>query len=519
MPRNFDAIVIGSGLGGLTSGALYARAGHRVLLLERNDNYGGAATVYQHGALSIEASLHETTDAHNIHDPKHEIFEALGIINDIEFVPVANLYEVRSHLLKEPFALPHGMQAAKEALKARFPSHKKALDELFNRLDKVSSAIGLFGEHHNGLWWFLHAPTLPLKLWPVLRDMKKSLADVFQQLFSEDETIKIALAANLPYYADDPETMWWLFYAVAQGGYLSGGGYYIRGGSQALSNCLLNVIKEEGGIAESGRQVTQIILDEEGNACGVAHVSREGGKLQTDYAPVIFGNAAPQVLARALPAEVREEFMQAYVDKPLSISLFSISLGLAQHPAEFGVTSYSTFIVPGWITSLADYRYNAGLLSTPPSDRMPLLGVVDYSRIDTGLNVQPPFLMSVVGFDRLDNWVHLSKEDYHRKRDHWLEAIIQRLDKEYRGLATAITHKEMATALSMHHYLNAPQGALYGFAPFPPTHFPLKGPPRSPKTSIEGLWLASAYAGSGGFTGAIMSGATAAQMALHKLRT
>jgi phytoene dehydrogenase-like protein len=204
MPRNFDAIVIGSGLGGLTSGALYARAGHRVLLLERNDNFGGAATVYQHGELSIEASLHETTNPQDIHDPKHGIFEALGIINDIEFVPVANFYEVRGHM---------------------------------------------------------------------------------------------------------------------------------------------------------------------------------------------------------------------------------------------------------------------------------------------------------------------------QKRDQWLEAIIQRLDEEYPGLATAITHKEMDTALSTHHYLNAPQGALYGFAPLPPTYFPLKGPPRTPKTSIEGLWLASAYADAGRFTGAMMSGATAAQMALQKLRT
>jgi len=357
-----------------------------------------------------------------------------------------------------------------------------------------------------------------LKFWPVLRDMKKSLAGVFQQLFSEDEAIKIALAANLSYYADDPETMWWLFYAVAQGGYLSGGGYYIRGGSQALSNRLLKVVQEEDGIAESGRQVTRIILDEQGHACGVEHASREGGNLQTDYAPVLFGNAAPQVLAEALPSDVRSEFMQAYADKPLSLSLFSISLGLAQHPAEFGVTSYSTFIVPDWITSLADYRHNAGLLSTPPSERIPLLGVVDYSRVDSGLNPQPPFLMSVVGLDRLGYWQHLAVEDYHRKRDQWLEAIIQRLDKEYPGLAAAITQKEMATALSMHHYLNTPQGALYGFAPLPPEHFPLKGPPRSPKTTIEGLWLASAYAGSGGFTGAMMGGATAAQMALRKQR-
>ncbi|HEY4737345.1 MAG TPA: NAD(P)-binding protein, partial [Xanthobacteraceae bacterium] len=52
MPRHFHAIVIGSGLGGLSAGALYARAGHRVLVLERNTHFGGAATVYRHGSLA-----------------------------------------------------------------------------------------------------------------------------------------------------------------------------------------------------------------------------------------------------------------------------------------------------------------------------------------------------------------------------------------------------------------------------------------------------------------------------------
>src|ERR1700736_1474382 len=47
MSRQFDAIVIGSGLGGLTAAALYAQAGNRVLVLERNRNFGGAATVYR----------------------------------------------------------------------------------------------------------------------------------------------------------------------------------------------------------------------------------------------------------------------------------------------------------------------------------------------------------------------------------------------------------------------------------------------------------------------------------------
>lgn len=69
MSRNYDCIVIGSGLGGLTAGALCARAGLKVLVLERNDNFGGAATVYRHNGLAIEASLHEI-DGLDEDDPK-----------------------------------------------------------------------------------------------------------------------------------------------------------------------------------------------------------------------------------------------------------------------------------------------------------------------------------------------------------------------------------------------------------------------------------------------------------------
>ena len=98
MSRQFDAIVIGSGLGGLTAGALYARAGHRVLVIERNQNFGGAATVYRHGALAIEASLHEI-DGLDPKDPKAPILQSLGLDRDVPFVDVGDLHEVRSRFL------------------------------------------------------------------------------------------------------------------------------------------------------------------------------------------------------------------------------------------------------------------------------------------------------------------------------------------------------------------------------------------------------------------------------------
>ena len=158
MSRQFDAIVIGSGLGGLTAGALYGRAGYRVLVLERNQNFGGAATVYQHGALAIEASLHEI-DGLDAEDPKTPILRSLGLDRDIPFVDVGDLHEVRSPLFGEPFILPHGLDAARAATKQRFPHQAKGIDGYFERIHAVRHAVATMSEHRDDRgWWLWNAP-------------------------------------------------------------------------------------------------------------------------------------------------------------------------------------------------------------------------------------------------------------------------------------------------------------------------------------------------------------------------
>ena len=90
----------------------------------------------------------------------------------------------------------------------------------------------------------------------------------------------------------------------------------------------------------------------------------------------------------------------------------------------------------------------------------------------------------------------------------WMERLIADLDREFPGLAKSVVHREMATAETMAHYLNTPDGAVYGFAPEREGINPLG---MTARTTIKGLWLASAYAFSGGFTGAMMGGAVAAR--------
>ena len=519
MTRAYDAITIGGGLGGLTAAALYARAGHRVLVLEHNAEFGGAATTYRHGGLTIEASLHETVDPRDPLDPKARILRALGILDDLEFVPVGAFYEVRGRGFDPPFVLPHGFDAAAAALTARFPHQRPAFRQYFQRLQAVREAMSVVGEQHDSLWWFMHAPVIPLKLWPLVRDTRLSLSEVFDELFGDDEGPKLALAANLAYYADDPDRLWWLFYAVAQGGYLASGGTYIKGGSGTLSQRLADVVEAEGGAARTRRTVTEIILDDQGRVAGVAHTAADGTDRVVDCAPVIFGNAAPSVLAEALPPEARKAFTARYEGRHPSISLFSIALGLSRSPRELGFTQYSTVLIPEWMGSLSDYARGAELLADPPGDRMPAMGVVDYGAIDSGLNPQGPHLVSIVGVDQVANWEGLSDEASPAKRQQWLDAVVEEIDRYFPGFADAVVQREMATAATMQRYLNTPGGALYGFAPEPPTGLRSVGSQRAVATTVPGLWLASSYGGTGGFTGAMMTGMLAAQAAMKSRRS
>jgi all-trans-retinol 13,14-reductase len=506
MARHFDAIVIGSGLGGLTAAALYARSGRRVLVLERNDVCGGAATVYRHGPLAIEGSLHEI-DGLDVDDPKLPVLRSLGLDQDLAFVDVGDLYEVRGRQIGAPFALPYGMERALRAAVARFPRQSEALAEYFRRLAAARDAVAFAAKYRDDSgFWLRHAPEAVRRLWPLLREGRATVAEVLDGLFGAEEAVKLALAANLGYFHDDPARMSFVRFAIPQASYLLGGGHYIRGGSQALSGRLVGLIEETEGVVETGRDVSALVL---GGECviGAAHYGRGHSDPRVDYAPVIFGNAAPQRLAEMLPESQREAFLTPYANRRPSVSLWTLSLGLSRRPAEFGVRSYSTFMLPPWVRTLAALR-DAGCILGEDAGRLPPYVFVDYSRIDSGLNQAGLHLGSLCGIDRIENWQHLSAAAKQARKTMWMERLIADLDREFPGLAKSVVHREMATAETMAHYLNTPDGAVYGFAPEREGINPLG---MTARTTIKGLWLASAYAFSGGFTGAMMGGAVAAR--------
>ena len=200
------------------------------------------------------------------------------------------------------------------------------------------------------------------------------------------------------------------------------------------------------------------------------------------------------------------------------VGWFSIALGLNRPPREFGFTHYSTILIPEWVNSLSDYARCAEILADAPGTRMPLVGLTDYSAIDSGLSPDGPHLVSVGGGDRVANREGLDDQAYRAKRDGWLDAIVAGIDRSFPGFAGAVVQREMATASTMRHYLNTPDGAVSGFAPEPPKGLPTPLG-RDVATTVPGLWLAAAYGGAGGFTGTMLTGMLAAQAAMKSQRS
>ncbi|MES2196116.1 MAG: FAD-dependent oxidoreductase [Pseudomonadota bacterium] len=494
-----DVVVIGAGLGGLTAGAILARAGRKVLVIERSNSVGGAASSYKSGDLFIEGSLQETSDPHHPGDPKHDALTRAGVIDAVKWIAAGSLYEARGGPLEAPFVMPDNFDAARQALSERFPQARAGIHRLLDEMAHIASSAGSLAQAAPAL---ISSP-----------DWTLSLSQKLDAVFGDDEAVKCALAANLSYFHDDPATLWWMHFAVAQGSYLQSGGRFVQGGSQRLSSALARAIRAAGGEVLLRRVATGIALDADSRAGAVTHTAKDGSDSQTVECARVVGNAAPGALVALMPQAAGDRLQANYANRAPSISLFAMTLGLGRPPREFGVSAYSTQLLPRQLQRLSDYSQGARLMAGEPGGLMPPMSLVDFTAIDSGIS-SPPYVLSVYGPDLLSNWDPSDMDAYREKRGRWQDAIVRYLDKLYPGLGEAVVASSFNTALSVRQYLNAPDGAVYGFAPTPPSIG--QAVERSPRTAVPGLYLASAYAGFGGYSGVVQAGGACADMILSE---
>lgn len=306
----------------------------------------------------------------------------------------------------------------------------------------------------------------------------------------------------------------------------------VRGGTLQLCEHLAGIIRDAGGAVLTVREALRIFAPH-GVPAGLRHTGTDGRDATDEWAPVIFGNAAPHVLAQMLPHPLEIAFAAPFRDRRLSPSVWTVTFDLDRSPATFGLMRRGLVVWPAWIESAGAPAEAAGVLALDPAETRrlppyravdastdgaePLTGAVNGGVSEAGATASAkaeiaptsPFRALLCGPDLWDNWTGLSAATMRDRRCRWMDRLLRDLDGHLPGLAGSVVDRAMTIAPDLGLDLNAPRGSVWGF------HRPRQGPatPEGPETMLPGLFLASAYTLRGGVAGAMRGGAAAAEAA------
>jgi all-trans-retinol 13,14-reductase len=456
--------------------------------VEQHDRPGGCATTFRRKDYTLEVGLHEM-DGLDGRDMKTRIFRDLGVFDHVTFLKVPEFYRFVNE--RCDFIMPHDPEEAKARLKEEFPGEEQGIDAFFHQILNARQIIKESDGKDNNLGNFLDS---------IIRN----------------EDLKLILLGNLGYFHDDPYTLSLIYYSVAQGSYFSGGGNYIREGSQKLSDYLAGFIKKSGGEVILNHLVTDIDINES-KATGVKYIKKTGGKYiegtgkkpvaVTACADIIIANASVPVVAnKLLPSAEGSKLLKAVGNRRIGASLLTIYFGFRTSLKQLGNKNYSTFLFDPSVKTQADiFKNNKG----PFEQRS--FTFVDYSQIDSGLAPEGKSVGAVCCIDYTSEWDSLTKDEYRKKKEKVAHIFIEKLNMLIPGFKDAINYYEAGTSKTVERYSLNPQGAVYGFAQLP------GGNAAEDLKIVDNLYFASAWDKfGGGFSGVIYSGYMCAMEILRR---
>ncbi|MCP5042291.1 MAG: NAD(P)/FAD-dependent oxidoreductase [bacterium] len=475
----WDVIVVGAGLGGLTAAARMANSGLRVLVLEQHVYAGGYAhhflrkvrgtdTVYD-----FDVALHQTGDLLPGRG-MHTVLGKLGVLDRIRLRQFDIAY--RTVGPDHDHQIPADADAYEALLAGAYPEHAggiKDLFETFRAIDRPGDDGGLSPE--------------------AFACMGQSLEELLDA-HVRDPRVQSVFATLWGYIGLVPAQMSAFIFARMWLSYHVGGCFYFEGGGQALSDAFVDVIEANGGKVVLRAEVASIET-QAGRVVGVE--TKKHGRFRAQAvvsnaaAPLTFHNLLDDKALAKADIEVSDAL-------PLGSSIHQAYVGIKGDATKLGLADRSVFYSRSYdfdeelrAVEAGDYARQGWMVGNHT--------LADPGHVPAGRSVLHSSLMAD---GRL--WEGLDESAY-RERKAELEAfLIDRLADAIPDVRDRIEICETGTPRTMQRYSMNPLGAIYGYAHTPTAHSVHRPQPR---TSVPGLYLAGAWTFPGaGFTGTMSSG-------------
>jgi phytoene dehydrogenase-like protein len=245
--ESFDVVVIGAGLGGLSAAGFLARAGLRVLVVERSDGPGGCTRAVHHEGYSLEPAV--CSIARGVEDELRDgLLAHLGAREHCTLLPVSPAYR----------ALLSGtsVDATCDAYKGAFPGEREAIRGFFQVCNRI-----LEDTHRLPLQLPLDELDRIAESFPTfVRYRSATLAQALDEHF-HDSRLKAAIAVSWPWAGLPPSRL--SFMTFAQGlALITRGLYAVAGSFQQLVGALVAGFQGNGGQVAFGNEAVRIVVED-----------------------------------------------------------------------------------------------------------------------------------------------------------------------------------------------------------------------------------------------------------------
>ncbi|MCP2731942.1 carotene isomerase [Symplocastrum sp. BBK-W-15] len=462
----YDAIAIGSGIGGLVTATQLAAKGAKVLVLERYLIPGGSAGYFEREGYRFDVGA-SMIFGFGTEGTTNLLTKALEAVNvSLETIPD----QVQIH-----YHLPEGLdlkvhrdyEKFLQELSDRFPQEKKGIRKFYDECWAVFNCLNVMDllslEELGYLMrvFFQH----PLACLGLVKYLPQNAGDIARKYITDPELLKFI----------DMECYCWSVVPADKTPMINagmvfsdrhfGGINYPKGGVGQIAQKLVEGLEKAGGEIKYKARVTKIII-ENGKAVGVQLATGEEYRAKRIISNATRWDTFEKLLPpEAMPAS-EKKWQTRYQKSP---SFLSLHLGVKADVLPVG-TECHHILLEDW---------------DKMQDSQGTIFVSIPTLLDPDLAPEGHHIIHTFTPSWIEEWQGLSPREYHDKKEEAAEYLIERLEKIFPGLIEGLDYQEVGTPRTHRRFLGREDGT---YGPIPQRKLMgLLGMPFN-RTAIPGLY-------------------------------
>lgn len=465
MKKNYDVVIIGSGLGGLVSSIILAKEGYRVCVLEKNNQFGGNLQTFVRDKTIFDTGIHYIgglSKGQNL----YKYFKYLGIMEDLNLKKMdEDGFDIIS-FEDDNTEFPHaqGYENFVNRLTEFFPEEKANIKKYCDKIVETCDSFPLYNLQAEGKYD---------------SDILSINAKDYIDEVTANEKLRAILAGSNFLYAGIEDKSPFYVHALSVNSYIQSSWRCINGGSQ-ITKQLIKQLKANGGEVFKYKEV--IKFNVEGNDVISAQM-KDGSEV---FAGIFISNIEPK---KTLEMVGEEKFRKSFYSRIQSLEgvISAFSLYIVFKPETFPYINHNYYHFKDSTGVWTAHEYDE---SSWPKAYMASMNASKQDQWADGMT-----FITYMKYDEMKAWENTFNttaekndrgESYDEFKSRKAERFLQEIEIKFPGIRDKIQSVHTSTPLSYRDYIGGHNGNMYGYVK--DSNNPMKTF-IAPKTKLNNLYL------------------------------